>query len=312
MTRCVLCNRGLEVGLDRLDHESAYQIRCRTCGTFIVETRDIDSNVFQEADLQPFKHLLSAATKASVHAPLKVDRKMRDDVRSGVIVDKPIDVKMELMVRYFAARSSQLGERIPSRPLDDYPIAWCRSEQEWSAALRYHHVAGLLSPHQTDSTTFSVEVTLHGWQWLHQQPKASGSKAFIAMAFDPELNEVRAAIQLAIEQAGYDPLRVDDDHYSGGVMDRIIMHIRDSKFIVADFTKNRGGVYYEAGVAFGLGIDVVNVCQDGCLVQGAKDQLHFDVRHLVFVPWKADQLAKFSEELRNHIIAVHGRGPRPV
>jgi hypothetical protein len=132
------------------------------------------------------------------------------------------------------------------------------------------------------------------------------------MAFDKSLDGVKTAIHKAVEGAGYDPLRVDDDHYSGGVMDRILMHIRDSKFIVADFTKNRGGVYYEAGVAFGLGIDVVNVCDVECLKEGATDpvRLHFDVRHLVFVPWKTDQLAKFSDELRNHIIAVHGRGPR--
>jgi hypothetical protein len=30
----------------------------------------------------------------------------------------------------------------------------------------------------------------------------------------------------------------------------------------------------------------------------------------VFVPWKAGELGKFSDDLRNHIIAVHGRGPR--
>jgi nucleoside 2-deoxyribosyltransferase len=93
-------------------------------------------------------------------------------------------------------------------------------------------------------------------------------------------------------------------------MDRIITQIRDSKFIVADFTKNRGGVYYEAGVAFGLGIDVVNVCDADCLKDGAADRLHFDVRHLVFVTWDKANVAKFSEELCSHIVAIHGRGPR--
>jgi hypothetical protein len=155
-----------------------------------------------------------------------------------------------------------------------------------------------------------VSVTVKGWQWLDERPKTTGSKAFIAMAFDPALDDVKAAIHRAIENAGYDPLRVDDDHYSGGVMDRIITHIRDSKFIVADFTKNRGGVYYEAGVAFGLGIDVVNVCDAAWLVKGSDDPLHFDVRHLVFVPWDKPNLAKFSEALCNHIVALHGRGPR--
>jgi hypothetical protein len=115
---------------------------------------------------------------------------------------------------------------------------------------------------------------------------------------------LQSARQRFTGAAGSDASSVRRGHH------RIITHIRDSKFIVADFTKNRGGVYYEAGVAFGLGIDVVNVCDAACLDKESDDPLHFDVRHLVFVPWKNDELSKFSEALCNHIVALHGRGPR--
>ena len=97
---------------------------------------------------------------------------------------------------------------------------------------------------------------------------------------------------------------------SGGVMDRIVTHIRDSKFIVADFTKNRGGVYYAAGVAFGLGIAVVHLCAEECLADNADEKPHFDVRHLNFIGWKLDDQDVLRVRLRERIIAIFGRGPR--
>ena len=40
------------------------------------------------------------------------------------------------------------------------------------------------------------------------------------------------------------------------------MHqIRKSKFLIADFTGQRGGVYYEAGFAYGLGLPVIWTCR---------------------------------------------------
>lgn len=310
---CPLCDRALKAPPTRLDTSPIYRIECVTCGDYLLESRDIEARVFDTDDISPRRYLLSAMTKAS-NVPLLVDRKVRDNLKDGLPRDKTPEQKIELLLQWLGRSSTEIGWYVETEWKNDYPIAWCKSLHEWGILFAYVERMGLIEANELEEHDEggSVRLTHEGWQWLHRQPKATGSKVFIAMAFDPELNDVKAAIQRAIEQAGYDPLRVDDDHYSGGVMDRIIMHIRDSKFIVADFTKNRGGVYYEAGVAFGLGIEVVNVCDDACLKDDAsKDvRLHFDVRHLVFVPWKADQLAKFSDDLRNHIIAVHGRGPR--
>ena len=57
----------------------------------------------------------------------------------------------------------------------------------------------------------------------------------------------------------------------------------------SDFTGNRGGVYYEAGFAHGLGLPVIFMCRDG-------DELHFDVRQYNCIFWKPDQLLKARKE----------------
>jgi nucleoside 2-deoxyribosyltransferase len=93
-------------------------------------------------------------------------------------------------------------------------------------------------------------------------------------------------------------------------MDRVLARIREARFVVADFSGNRGGVYYEAGFALGLGKTVIHSCREEQLDSPDREQrLHFDVAHLKMIPWKADQLDDYAEKLENHIVAVFGRGP---
>ncbi len=305
---CVLCMR-IDKVASSVRKPGTSLVKCETCGRYEVDDADLDLQVFEDPQLRPLLYRFSAITKAS-QTPVLLDKKRRDDLLAGVPRDKSVQEKIELLVRWVAKSSTEIGEGVQTVFQRDYPVAWCKSADEWSHLLKYLRTAGLLEIDSLNNPQCTATLTIRGWQWLDERPKATGSKAFIAMAFDPALDDVKAAIHRAIESAGYEPLRVDDDHYSGGVMDRIITQIRDSKFIVADFTKNKGGVYYEAGVAFGLGIDVVNVCERECLKEESKDRLHFDVRHQVFIPWIKDQLDKFSVDLANHIVALHGRGPR--
>jgi nucleoside 2-deoxyribosyltransferase len=107
----------------------------------------------------------------------------------------------------------------------------------------------------------------------------------------------------AIDGAGYDPARVDRIHNDAKIDDQIIAEIRRSAFVVADFTGHRGGVYYEAGFAHGLGKRVIFTCRKDAL----KD-LHFDVRQYATIVWEtpADVIAP----LRNRILALFGAGPK--
>ena len=83
----------------------------------------------------------------------------------------------------------------------------------------------------------------------------SGSQGFVAMSFDPSLREVWInGFDPGIRAAGYDPVRIDDKDYVGGITDEMIAEIRRSRFVVADYTGHRNNVYFEAGFALGLGL----------------------------------------------------------
>jgi nucleoside 2-deoxyribosyltransferase len=84
-----------------------------------------------------------------------------------------------------------------------------------------------------------------------------------------------------------------------GITDRILSEIRLAQFVVADFTGQRRGVYFEAGFARGLGRDVIWTCR-----RSALSKVHFDTKHLGHVVWDTaeDLRTKLTESIRANII----------
>lgn len=123
----------------------------------------------------------------------------------------------------------------------------------------------------------------------YKVPNAESEKVFVAMWFDEQTNDAyNNGIQPAIEtDCGYKSIRIDRKEYLGKVDDEIIAEIRESRFIVADFTGQRHGVYFEAGFAQGLGLPVIWTCHEDHV-----KELHFDTRQENHITWET------PEELR--------------
>ena len=155
-------------------------------------------------------------------------------------------------------------------------------------------------------------LTPHGWERfesLNTQVIAS-YQVFVAMWFSPMmLQAFDDGLAPAISDAGYKPLRIDNKEHINKVDDEIIAEIRRSRFLVSDFTcepeKPRGGVYFEAGFAMGLGIPVIWTCKETSI----KD-LHFDTRQYNHIVWK--DAADLRRQLYARIGAVIGDGPLKV
>lgn len=109
--------------------------------------------------------------------------------------------------------------------------------------------------------------------------------------------------------AGYQPLRIDKKEHVNRIDDEIFADIRRSRFVIADFTHGdsgvRGGVYFEAGFAQGLGLPVIWTCRKDML---SEDKLHFDIRQYNFLEWTDENLEDFKDRLQKRIEAILGRG----
>lgn len=116
-------------------------------------------------------------------------------------------------------------------------------------------------------------------------------RAFIAMRFSDDLKEVRdESIKPACEACGFEAYTVDEEEHIEDITDKIISGIKTSRFVIADFTYNNPGVYYEAGYAKGLGIPVIKTCKkewfESVDENGEKNRLHFDVEHDNMIMWE--------------------------
>ncbi len=150
----------------------------------------------------------------------------------------------------------------------------------------------------------SFTIAPDGWARLDELAKkrAESKQAFVAMWFADEMAEVYdKGIKPAIEDAGFDTRQMAFIQHNDDICDVIVAEIRKSRFIVADFSagkcakcgeecehskdckdkvRARGGVYFEAGFAMGLGIPVIWTVRKEQL-----EQIHFDIRQYNFVAY---------------------------
>ena len=109
-----------------------------------------------------------------------------------------------------------------------------------------------------------------------------------------KLSECEKSIKSAIIKAGYIPIIIKDKEHNHSIPEEISYEIKHSAFVVADMTLQNNGAYYEAGLAKGLGKDVIFTC-----AKKDFDNLHFDTKQINTIPW--DDLSKFEDDLYKRI-----------
>jgi len=139
-----------------------------------------------------------------------------------------------------------------------------------------------------------------GWERAYRlAANTSTSKyAFVAMAFNEEmLSFWKTAFKPAIERAGFIPRLANDPVHNEQIDARIIAELKQCRFVVADVTGARTGVYFEAGYALGRALPVIWTCR-----RSTQQDMHFDTRQYNHILW--DNSAHLSEELYYRIVAT--------
>lgn len=181
-----------------------------------------------------------------------------------------------------------------------------------SSAFRlyeYLKQSGFVTQISVGADGYKFTISPDGWKRIDElaRTRTELRQAFVAMWFVRETDEIwTKGIEPAVEDAGYDPRRIDIREHNNKICDEIIAEIRRSRFIVADFTagccsncetcdskerckekiRPRGGVYFEAGFALGLSIPVIWIVRKDQL-----GQVHFDNRQYNYIDYKnADDL----------------------
>lgn len=235
------------------------------------------------------------------------------------------------LLRFVARHSPSVGEQVALALPDDDSVDHRRYQRNddvpdsvrklwgamaWSESREIREIAFLLDYltqrgwliRDERKQPESVSVTVDGYSRIEDsQAHTDRNQAFVAMWFADDMNDAFGrGIQPALEDAGYSAMRIDRKEHVNKIDDEIIAEIRRSRFLVADFSQGedgaRGGVYFEAGFALGLGIPVIYTCRKSDI-----DKLHFDTRQYNHIVWETPE--ELRPALKNRILAVIGEGP---
>jgi hypothetical protein len=211
---------------------------------------------------------------------------------------------------FFDRTLSNLG-RLTNHPTGTFTVerditslCFCHTVREAFEMLRQLESERWIAPTEPGSGKHSaLIVTPEGWRRIEKlrKPGRDSRQAFVAMWFNPDRVRVfddgfKPAIEADERTKAF---RVDRKEHNQKIDDEIVAEIRRSRYLVADFTGNRGGVYFEAGFALGLGLPVI-----WCVEQGQEKDLHFDTRQFNHVTYAdpADLKAKLVNRIRATIV----------
>ncbi len=223
----------------------------------------------------------------------------------------PVYVRAERLLRYLVDRPHQVGDFLDFYGIENDLEAFAQTESVISSELTFfvnylRNRGWLEDSHSPGDFVIAVEGYAH---IAKQAAQRDSSQCFVAMWFDDSMNSAyEEGIKKAVEECGYTPLRIDKKPDVNKIDDEIIAEIRRSRFVVADFTHDkktgvRGGVYYEAGFAYGLGLEVIYSCR-----KGLEKELNFDTRQYHHILWETQE--DLRKQLKDRIRARVGDGPK--
>jgi len=237
------------------------------------------------------------------------------DLASSAPGKNDVPTKVRYLLAYIAYKSCFPGERITLKGQTDYPICFAANIDEFGFYAQFIKEAGFVDGQRAQRPLeelgdYRYWLTPKGWEEIERVPTLDSPYAFVAMSFTkdgeygPLLTQAyEQAITPAVEQdAGYEAIRVDRQEFLGDIVFEIIARIRECRFVVADVTEHKNGVYFEAGYAAGMGLPVIWTCHKEDMA-GA----HFDTSHMNHIVW--EDIPGLREALANRILATMGKGP---
>lgn len=245
---------------------------------------------------------------------------------------KTVNEKLDKFLYNLSIIGKTPGKGIVINNEKDYPLGYCKDASELQYYLD-HFTTG-------DNQYLNIKdgkycLSVKGWDRIGKlkERNINSVQCFVAMWFNDKMDNVYLNhIRKAIKRAGYKSITIPEKKHDNEVTSEILAEIRKSKFMIADFTGQRAGVYFEAGFAKGLGLKIIWTCKkdwfdnkeaetegeykiSGQWVKGIikeERHTHFDVNHRRFILWEdttKDNLSKFEEDIYNSIVEQFGEGP---
>ena len=288
------------------------ELHCPRCGRFQIQAL-AETQLLNSRPAFPPTHLLSGLCRnmwdiLSDKLLITVDlfkSWVELDAAAKVAVPRDTDLatKSEYLMRYMRRKSKSLAETVVFSP-NELSVGFCANKNELLFCLKYLAEKGLIEEEAATKQQqgFPYRLTPAGWATLDSH--TSTQEKSIAMVClipgkEPDLFWTQG-ISAGITLAGLTPVRADSKECANKITDEIIVGIRKARCVVADLTGQSQLVYFQAGLATGLGKPVFWTCE---ATELADKKLMVDTRQQIITPWTRDKLPEFAARLATRISA---------
>ena len=336
---CQVCGENYLKTKEHLQNDSLLRCECLRCGRYIID------DIFESIQIPwaEVRHLVSAWVRREnrvAREPFIGEGMTQGEMKSpSYWVNKfkhlgfPENLPDKLNALLIALTESVNGnyqERISIKPNLIADVA-AKNIEEINGLSHLLLELGYLG--EVDNAWGARTISAKGWLRVEELQKtaANSNFAFVAMWFHQTTTKYRESVIAAVDYCGYKAIILDQEEYNGFIMEQVVSQIRSARFVIADFTCRpesvengkvsagvRGGVYWEAGMAYGLNKPVIHTCEDN---EEAKSRRHFDIDQYNTIFWKPNDLntnihdlsgkidnPTFAEKLANRILWVVGKG----
>ena len=297
MEKCPICDESIEYR--PLGSSDVRRVTCPRCGVYDI-TRTALVNLKSSAlSNRQIANISGWLFENSIYVITSNSIEMLEQLKTP-----PFNERADKFLEYLEKKTEYAGNFVKEKK-SWLGAGWCINKDELYEILGFLQETDRVQRDEILSEE-RIKIRPEGWAHLENLKKINSNKkqGFVAMWFTDEMQQIYdKAISKGITEAGYVPHRVDQREHNDKIDDEIISQIRKSRFVFADFTGHRGGVYFESGFAKGLGLEVFWSCREDDL-----ENLHFDIRQYNCITWNQENLEKFILKIKYRIEAVLGKG----
>ena len=288
---CPICSGSPADGVkvETANVPSFFQVKCPQCGVYLWYEYD---DIFASWRwLDPIlKCALSCATRQSFEAKQVVQITETTALQlAEAHLNTRVSENQERLLREIAKKAVRPHVEVPFSSKSDFTLIDCYSREEFLWHFESLKGQGLIAFTLTASDEVVARLTTTGWNKVQPLVRPTGipGRCFVAMWFSEDTRAAyESGISPALSDAGFTPIRIDRKEHNNEIPDEIIAEIRNCQFMVADFTGQSAGVYYEAGFAMGLGRPVIWCCRQDEI---SARKLHFDTNHKNHIGWETPE-----------------------
>lgn len=288
---CKLCGSKAEFRIKDIDIES---INCTHCKKYVfldslneeIDTYEVRRDEFYKVSSYIYEQ------NTQFNSIPKINRDKFEEILN--LNNKKIKEKFDLMMTYLSSIDARNIKNTDELQLQ----SWIKDDREffilYQKAIDHGLVSGNCTRTLDGSGSFSFnELTFDGLEYVEslEHVNQNSKNIFVAFNFEDSLKDIfNVSLKAEIEKEGFNYVVVNQDNvdHNKSINDEIIVKLKSSRIVIADFTNHRNSVYFEAGYAMGMNIPIIWTCQEG-----HEDEMSFDTRQFPHILWKDENdLAK--------------------